>query len=126
MPPPHPHPLIGSATSTPCADGAGPPGEVPKNPSLPAWNRNPYPPESSDHRFWERYQAAYHAQPLSAQLYELESQIRAIWLAIGLIRDQMEASPNRDACSEHLGDLDAVMRQIERLADAIVTPEVPR
>jgi hypothetical protein len=81
---------------------------------------NPYPPGSAEHQFWDQYQAAYLAQPASSQLYELQSQIRSIWTALGLIRDAMDASPNRDACSVHLESLVAAMDELERLADRMV------
>ena len=88
-------------------------------PTMPSGS-NPYPPETSEHRFWDRYQAAYLAQPASAQLYELQSQVRAIWTALGRVRDAMEASPNQDACSEHLESLVTAMDELEQLADRMV------
>ena len=81
---------------------------------------NPYPPETPEYRFWDQYRAAYQSQPASAQLYELQSQIRAIWTALGVVRDAMDASPNQDACSEHLEGLVAAMDELEALADRMV------
>jgi hypothetical protein len=87
---------------------------------MPPFGTNPYQLGTSEHRFWDRYQAAYLGQPASAQLYELQSQIRAIWTALGVVRDNMDASPNQDACSEHLESLVAAMDELEALADRMV------
>jgi hypothetical protein len=81
---------------------------------------NPYQVGTAEHRFWDRYRAAFLAQPASAQLYELQSQIRSIWRALGVVRDAMDASPNQDACSEHLQALETAMDELEQLADRMV------
>lgn len=85
---------------------------------------NPFPPGTPDHQFWERYQAAYLAQPVSAQLYELQSLVRGIWMSLVTIKEGMEASPTSEQCGIHLDELIAAMDQLEQLADGMAEGEL--
>ena len=80
-------------------------------------HENPYAPGTPEHVMWERYQQSYRSQPLSSQLFDLESRYRAIGHAMSQMSADVQPPVVRERLREALRALESTTMDLDDAAE---------
>ena len=80
---------------------------------------NPHFPGTPEHLMWERYQAAYDAQPASSRLFDLELHVRELGGAFQHKSGHVEPPHVRARLRLKLRELEAAAQELEATAERL-------